>query len=152
MSSILTFIFALVLFSLSGILFPIDMKWYSKLKKPVWTPPSKLFGIVWGVVYVLIALSLAMVEYRVGLKYTSFTFLLIWIINYISNQAFSYFQFKIKRLDLAALDCLIVAVTAVLIIIFTLPYSIVASVQLIPYAIWTTFATFLAFSIYRLNK
>lgn len=152
MSSILTFIFALILFSLSGILFPIDLKWYSKLKKPVWTPPSKLFGIVWGVLYLLIALSLAIVEYKIGLKNTSVIYLLIWIINYISNQAFSYFQFKLKRLDLAALDCLIVAVTAVLLIILTIPYSMLSSLLLIPYAIWTIFATYLSFTLYYLNK
>ncbi|WP_420488186.1 tryptophan-rich sensory protein [Gottfriedia acidiceleris] len=99
----------------------------------------------------MIALSLAIVDYKVGIIKTSFTFLLICLINYISNQSFSFFQFKIKRLDLAAVDCLIVAVTAVLIIKFTLPYSIVASVLLIPYAIWTTFATYLALCIYRLN-
>ncbi|WP_419471545.1 TspO/MBR family protein [Gottfriedia acidiceleris] len=152
MSAIFTFIFALMLFSLSGILFPIDLKWYSKLKKPVLTPPSKLFGIVWGVLYLLIALSLAIVEYKVGLKNTSVIYMLVWILNYISNQAFSFFQFKLKRLDLAALDCLIVAITAVLLIILTLPYSLLASVLLIPYAIWTIFATYLSFRLYYLNK
>ncbi|MEE6449237.1 tryptophan-rich sensory protein [Gottfriedia acidiceleris] len=141
-----------MLFSLSGILFPIDLKWYSKLKKPVLTPPSKLFGIVWGVLYLLIALSLAIVEYKVGLKNTSVIYMLVWILNYISNQAFSFFQFKLKRLDLAALDCLIVAITAVLLIILTLPYSLLASVLLIPYAIWTIFATYLSFRLYYLNK
>lgn len=82
------------------------------VKKTCMDSPSKLFGIVWGVLYLLIALSLAIVNYKVGLMNTPFTFLLIWLINYISNQAFSYFQFKRKRLDLAAVDCLIVAATA----------------------------------------
>lgn len=152
MSSILVFIITLILFSLSAFLFPIDLKWYSKLKKPTWTPPSKLFGIVWGILYILIALSLAIVDYKVGLKNTSFAYLLIWLINYLSNQAFSYFQFKLKRLDLAAIDCLIVAITALLLVKLTMNYSILASVLLIPYALWAIFATYLSFTIYRLNK
>ncbi|WP_088073026.1 TspO/MBR family protein [Gottfriedia luciferensis] len=152
MSSILVFIITLILFSLSAFLFPIDLIWYSKLKKPEWTPPNKLFGIVWGILYILIALSLAIVDYKVGLKNTSFFYLLIWLINYLSNQAFSYFQFKLKRLDLAAIDCLIVAITALLLVKLTLNYSILASVLLIPYALWAIFATYLSFTIYRLNK
>ncbi|PFH88569.1 tryptophan-rich sensory protein [Bacillus sp. AFS088145] len=44
------------------------------------------------------------------------------------------------------------AVTAVLLIILTIPYSMLAAVLLIPYAVWTIFATYLSFNLYYLNK
>lgn len=151
-SAILIFIIVYLLFSLSGILFPIDRTWYASLKKPSWTPSGKTIGIIWAILYALIALSLAIVEYKIGLKNTSITFMLLWGINYLANQAFSFFEFKAKRLDLAFLDTAVVAITTLLLIFVTLQYSVLAAVLLIPYLIWSTIATLLAWSIYRLNK
>ena len=34
-----------------------DKKWYSSLKKPLLTPPSYVFGIVWPILYILISIS-----------------------------------------------------------------------------------------------
>ncbi|MGX9136209.1 TspO/MBR family protein [Rummeliibacillus sp. JY-2-4R] len=150
-SAVLVFIIVYLLFSLSGILFPIDPTWYATLKRPTWTPSGKVIGIIWGLLYGLIALSLAIVEYKVGLKNTSLTFMILWLINYLANQAFSYFEFKAKRLDLAFLDTAIVAITTLLLIFATLQYSVLASVLLIPYFLWSTIATYLAWRIFRLN-
>ncbi|MGE7925917.1 TspO/MBR family protein [Viridibacillus arvi] len=151
-SAILVFILVYLLFSLSGILFPIDLTWYASLKKPSWTPTGKTIGFIWAVLYALIALSLAIVEYKVGLKNTSITFMLLWVINYLANQAFSFFEFIAKRLDLAFLDTAIVAITTFLLIFATLQYSILAAILLIPYLIWAFVATILAWFIYRLNS
>ncbi|WP_244972776.1 TspO/MBR family protein [Gottfriedia solisilvae] len=140
-----------LLFLISAFLFPIDVAWYSKLKKPNWTPPSKLFGIVWGFLYFLIALSITIVESKVGILNTSSYFLLTWIINYLANQAFSFFQFKVKRLDLATIDCLVVALTGILLCFLTIPYSLLAALLLVPYVVWVIFATYLSYRIYRLN-
>ncbi len=139
------------MFSLSGILFPIDRTWYATLKKPTWTPSGKVIGVIWTVLYGLIALSLAIVEYKVGLKNTSLTFMILWLINYLANQAFSYFEFKAKRLDLAFLDSAIVAITTLLLIFATIQYSVLASALLIPYFLWSIIATYLAWKIFRLN-
>lgn len=151
-SSLVVFIVVYLLFSLSGILFPIDRKWYASLKNPAWTPAGKVIGLIWAVLYGVIALSLAMVDHKVGLKSTSSVFMILWIINYISNQAFSYFEFRLKRLDLAALDTAVVAVTAFFLIFVTYPYSGVAGLLLIPYLCWTAFATYLAWAIFRMNR
>lgn len=152
MNSVLVFIISMLFFSLASFLFPIDIAWYSKLRKPKWTPPSKLFGLVWAVLYILISISLAVIEWKIGILNTSYIFLIILLVNYISNQAFSFFQFKLKRLDLATIDCLVVAITSVYLIFLTISYSFTASILLIPYAIWTVFATYLSYCIYRLNN
>lgn len=150
--AVIVFIIVYLLFLIAGFLFPIDRKWYDALKKPTWTPSGKVIGIIWGVLFALIALSLAIVEYKVGLKNTSGSFMLLWVLNYLSNQAFSYFQFRLKRLDLATLDAGVVAITAILLIFLTIPYSALAAIFLIPYACWSTFATFLSWRIYRMNR
>lgn len=152
LDQICVFFISYLLFHLSAVLFPIDITWYAQLKKPKWTPPSKLFGIVWAILYFFMALSLAIVEGSVGLLNTSKIFMMTWLINYVTNQAFSYFQFKLKRLDLATIDCLLVAITAIILCIVTIPYSILASLLLVPYVVWVIFATFLSYRIYQLNK
>jgi benzodiazapine receptor len=38
--------------------------WYSQLVKPVWAPPSWIFGPVWTVLYAIIAVSFGVVLYR----------------------------------------------------------------------------------------
>ncbi|WP_235832945.1 TspO/MBR family protein [Gottfriedia acidiceleris] len=122
------------------------------LKKPVWTPSGKIIGVIWGVLYALNALSHAIVEYKVGLKATSNYFIVLWIVNYLTNQAFRFFEFKMKRLDLAALDTAIVAITTLFLIYATMPYSAFATKLIIPYLLWSTFATYLALKIYLLNR
>lgn len=152
LSAILVFIVVYLLFSLSGILFPVDRTWYASLKKPSWTPSGKTIGMIWGILYALIALSLAIIEYKMGLKSTSISFILLWLINYLANQAFSFFQFTAKRLDLAFLDTIAVVITNILLIYSTIQYSGLATILLIPYLIWSIIATTLAWSIYRLNS
>lgn len=152
LSAILVFIIVYLLFSLSGILFPVDRTWYASLKKPSWTPSGKTIGMIWGILYTLIALSLAIIEYKMRLKSTSISFVLLWIINYLANQSFSFFQFNAKRLDLAFLDTIAVVITTIMLLYATIHYSGLATILLIPYLIWSIIATTLAWSIYRLNS
>ena len=39
--------------------------WYGKLVKPTWAPPSYLFGPVWTVLYIIVAISFGTVFYKV---------------------------------------------------------------------------------------
>ncbi|MEI7024130.1 TspO/MBR family protein [Paenibacillus sp. y28] len=153
MTLITVFLITYALFSLSGFVFPTDLAYYAKLKKPDWNPPEQLFGIVWGILYALISLSVAIVYVKTdGFKEASTLYLLILLINYVANQAFTFIQFKLKKLGLAFLDTAVVALTTALLIYFTIPYSKLAAWLLVPYLLWSCFATVLAFTIYKLNK
>ncbi|MDE4529494.1 tryptophan-rich sensory protein, partial [Bacillus thuringiensis] len=116
-SSIIVFLLTYGLFYVSSILFPIDRAWYDALEKPSWTPPGMTIGIVWAVLYGLIALSVAIIYNKYGFKPKTFWF--IFLLNYMCNQAFSYFQFSQKNLFLATVDCLLVAITTLLLIMFS---------------------------------
>ncbi|GLX70788.1 TspO/MBR family protein [Paenibacillus glycanilyticus] len=147
------FLITYVLFSLSGILFPTDLAYYADLKKPDWNPPKQLFGIVWGIIYALISLSVAIVYLDTsGFKEASIFYLVILLINYVANQAFVFIEFKLKNPSLAFLDTAIVAVTTALLIYFTVPYSTLAAWLLVPYLLWSCFATVLAHTIFKLNE
>ncbi|MEB2584110.1 TspO/MBR family protein [Bacillus cereus] len=147
--SILVFFITYGLFYVSSILFPIDRSWYNSLDKPSWTPSGMTIGIVWAVLYGLIALSVTIIYNKY--KFKPKLFWILFVLNYILNQAFSFFQFHQKDLLLATIDCLLVAVTAFLLIIYSFRLSKVVGWLLIPYLLWTTFATYLSWTIYSMN-
>ncbi|WJE54411.1 tryptophan-rich sensory protein [Bacillus cereus] len=148
-SNIIVFLLTYGLFYLSSILFPIDRIWYDALEKPVWTPSGMTIGIIWAVLFGLIALSIVNIYNKHGSNPKTFWF--IFLLNYIFNQAFSYFQFSQKDLFLATIDCLLVAFTTLLLIIFSFNLSKLAAYLLIPYLLWSTFATYLSWTIYTMN-
>ncbi|WP_082233525.1 TspO/MBR family protein [Halobacillus massiliensis] len=73
------------------------------------------------------------------------------ILNYLFNQLFSYFQFGQKDLLLAFIDSVLVALTALFLSVLLWKISKVSSLLLIPYILWSSFAVYLAFTIYRMN-
>ncbi|MCP6731122.1 TspO/MBR family protein [Bacillus subtilis] len=144
------FVITYALFSAAGYLFPVDQEWYNSLKKPDWTPSGTAIGIIWAILFALISLSAAIVYAAFSIKGAkSFWFTLL--INYVLNQAFSYFQFTQKNLLAASLDCLLVAITAIVLLIIAKKYSRAASYLLLPYFLWSAFATFLSFTINSMN-
>lgn len=144
------FVITYALFSAAGYLFPVDQEWYNSLKKPDWTPSGTAIGIIWAILFALISLSAAIVYAAFSFKGAkSFWFTLL--INYVLNQAFSYFQFTQKNLLAASLDCLLVAITAIALLIIAKKYSRAASYLLLPYFLWSAFATFLSFTINSMN-
>ncbi|WP_068775621.1 TspO/MBR family protein [Paenibacillus sp. FJAT-26967] len=141
------------LFLISGILFPNDSQWYATVKTPSWAPSGQLIGMVWAFLYACIAVSVAIVYTRTS----GFTDIGIgWIAavttNYLFNQAYPFFLFKAKNLELAFLDCFAVAATTCWLIIMTLPYSKFAAWLLVPYLVWSCFATLLSWVILQLNR
>lgn len=70
----------------------------------------------------------------------------MFLINYILNQGFSFFQFTQKNLLAASIDCLLVAVTTLNLLIIAGKYSKASAWLLVPYLLWSAFATYLSFT------
>ena len=129
-----------------------NYNWYSQLVKPSWAPPAWLFGPVWSVLYVLIAISFGKVFYLFFQKRISFIIVLPFILNLFFNLIFTYFQFKLKNNLLAAIDILLVLITLIWAMFAIYPYfKWIAYIQ-IPYLAWVSFATILQLTITFLNR
>ncbi|WP_025649763.1 TspO/MBR family protein [Bacillus velezensis] len=148
--AIIVFIITYVLFSLAGVLFPIDREWYDALQKTDWTPSRSVIGIIWTVLFALISLTAALIYAKFSCK-ESKAFWVMLLINYIVNQGFSYFQFTQKNLLAASIDCLLVAVTTLILLLMAGKYSKASAWLLVPYLLWSAFATYLSFTIYAMN-
>lgn len=126
--------------------------WYSQLIRPTWSPPSWIFGPVWTVLYILIAVSFL----KVFLLYSSgkipFIVILPFILNLIFNLIFTPIQFGLKNNLLAMLDILLVLATLIWAMIAIYPHLKWITYIQIPYLIWVSFATILQITITYLNR
>lgn len=126
--------------------------WYQNLIKPTWAPPSWLFGPVWTVLYIVIALSFGTVFYKAFSKQISWIVALPFALNLIFNFLFTPIQFGLKNNLLASLDIIAVLLTLVWSMAAIYPHSKVLAYAQIPYLLWVSFATTLQISITYLNK
>lgn len=126
--------------------------WYQSLIKPSWAPPSWLFGPVWTVLYIIIAISYGYVGYLYFTKKIPFVVLLPFILNLVFNFAFTPLQFGLQSNILAAVDILLVLGTLLWALYSIFPYAPFVSYANIPYTLWVCFATILQLTITYLNR
>ncbi|MEI6296413.1 MAG: TspO/MBR family protein [bacterium] len=129
--------------------------WYSQLIKPTWAPPAWLFGPVWTVLYMIIAVSYGAVFYRVIKGELAWVVALPFVLNLIFNIAFTPIQFGLKNNLLAAVDVLLVVGTliwALYVVWQTSPDLRWVVYVNTPYLLWGIFATCLQLTITYLNR
>lgn len=152
LTPIIVFVVSYAAFLVSGFLFRNDIAWYSSLAKPSWTPPGGVIGIVWAVLFFCIALSLALLDAKVGIAHLGWALFAVLAVNYLSNQAFTYFSFTAKDWFAAGIDSAVVALSAFAFAALAWGTSKPASLLFVPYGMWATFATYLSFLIWSLNR
>ena len=128
------------------------MAWYPALEKPPYTPPGTFIAVAWTSIYVLTALSL-IVFIRTGRTRGPLApVVALYVVNGVINAAWSYVFFVEHLLALAALDALLIALSVLALILLVRRRSPAAAVLLVPYLLWSSFATYLAWDVYRLNS
>ena len=150
MKNFLKFIIILIPWFLSGIFFRSDAIFYKGLNKPVFAPPSIVFPIVWTILYILIAISIYLIYKDNNYKDTP-SYNKTLLINYFSNQIFSFLFFTIKSPFLALIDTFIVFISSLFLYYESKELNKTSSKLLIPYIIWNLFATILITFIFFMN-
>ena len=120
---------------------------YSSLRQPSWAPPSWLFGPVWTVLYVMIAVAGWLVWRRTG--WTSA--LTVYAVQLVLNAIWTPIFFGFGRYGLALVDIAVLWLLIGATIWLFRPGSRLAALLLIPYWLWVTFATALNFAIWHAN-
>lgn len=125
-------------------------EWYQQIVKPSWTPPGAVFGPVWSVLYIMMGVA-AWLVWRNGESSRVVTPLTLFIVQLVLNALWSYLFFGLHRPGFALVDIVALWVVIVLTLIAFWRVSVPAGALLAPYLAWVTFASFLNFSIWRLN-
>jgi tryptophan-rich sensory protein len=126
--------------------------WYQALIKPVWAPPSWVFGPAWTFLYAIIAVTFSAVFYKVFTKEIPWMVAVPFALNLFFNFIFTPIQFGLRNNELASIDILLILGTLVWALYAVYPYASWITYANIPYVLWVTFATALQLTITVLNR
>jgi tryptophan-rich sensory protein len=125
--------------------------WYESLVKPVFNPPSWVFGPAWTILYILMGLSLFLVimEWKKGrdVRVPLALFATQLILNTL--WSFAFFGLESPLAGLIVILFLWIFIVATMVAFF--PVRKAATWLLIPYLCWVSFATLLNYAIFTLN-
>jgi len=124
--------------------------WYTQLRRPEWTPPNWIFGPVWTVLYLLMAVS-AWIVWRSSSWPESAAALMLFGVQLLLNSLWSVIFFGLRRIGAAFGEILILWTMIVATTVAFLPISLLAAWLLIPYLAWVGFASYLNFRIWQMN-
>jgi len=135
---------------IGGLIFRSDTIFYKSLNKPFFAPPSIVFPIMWTILYILIATSIYLI-YRDNSYKDTPNYNKTLLINYFSNQIFSFLFFTIKSPFLALIDTIVVLISSLFLYYESKELNKTSAKLLIPYIIWNVFASILIISIFFMN-
>jgi len=153
---ILTFVIAIGICLLAGYIgsfysTPAITTWYAGLQKSDLTPPSWVFTPVWTVLYILMGISLYL-TIQSGIKNSEVRFgLVLFLFQLLVNIGWSFFFFGLHSTFFGFLAIVLLWALVICTIIQLFRFSIPASVILIPYFGWISFAMYLNYAILILN-
>jgi benzodiazapine receptor len=125
--------------------------WYTTLQRPRLTPPDWVFGPVWTVLYVMIAVSIFLFIRKYKSENGYGIYVLI-VLHLIFNFSWTGIFFGLKAPGLALIDIILLDISLVFMIRYFWQADVVSSILLWPYLIWVLFATYLNASFYILNR
>lgn len=137
--------------SFGGWLTDGGMEWYRTIRLPSFTPPGRVIGTVWTVIYTLSAASALIVWNRAPRTGRFRAIVGLFTLNVVLNVLWSFLFFRLHWMGVSTGEAALLGLTVVGLIVLIWPISRLASLLLVPYAAWVAFATFLTFSIWRLN-
>ncbi len=125
--------------------------WYATLVKPLWNPPSWLFGPVWTLLYVMMAVA-AWLVWRCGGWKAQGRALGLYLGQWALNALWTPLFFGLQRPGWAFAEILVLALVLVTTLFSFWKVRRLAGALLVPYALWVAFAAVLNFTIWRLNR
>ena len=131
---------------------PAIPTWYASLQKPAWTPPAWVFGPVWTLLYLSMAVAAWLVWRERGFAGAGLLALTLFAVQLALNALWSIVFFGWRRPGLALVEIhfLWAAIFATMLSFWRVSQP--AAWLIWPYLVWVTFAGFLNLAIWRLNR
>jgi len=122
-------------------------EWYAALAKPSFNPPPWLFGPVWTVLYVLIAVA----GWRIFTREGAGAPMKLWWAQLALNFLWSPVFFGAHRIGLALVVILLLLAAILAFIAAAWRADRLAASLFVPYAAWVAFASVLNGAIWMMN-
>lgn len=132
----LIFIFVILVLILGGLSSSNTASdpWYLSLNKSELNPPGYVFGIVWPILYILMAISAYITLQKVYQ---------LFYIQLLFNTAWSWIFFYFHLPLIALVDIYVLIIINIYILFKMLNISNIAGYLYIPYIVWLCFASYL---------
>jgi benzodiazapine receptor len=125
--------------------------WYSGLNKPAFNPPNWLFGPVWTILYILIAIAAYLVWRRRNDGELYQKARTAYIVQLVLNFAWSAVFFGMHQVLGALVVIALLWISIVVVMYYFSKFNKLAAWLLVPYLLWVSFASVLNLYIYLLN-
>ncbi len=125
--------------------------WYPTIQKPSWNPPNWLFGPVWTVLYIMMAIAGWKVWQLQPGSLREFLLAIFWVQLFL-NFLWSPLFFRFHAIGIAAVEIVFLWLAIGAFVICAWRGSPAAAFLFVPYWLWVSFAAFLNFTIWQLNR
>lgn len=124
--------------------------WYAALRKPAWQPPDIVFGIMWPLNFVALAIASCALAYRSASS--ALTFGVVLAVSVAFALTWAYVFYVPHRLLLAAISLTVAATLTWVLVVVAFTAQPWVGILLIPYAVWLVVATSLAYGYANLAR
>lgn len=125
--------------------------WYATLALPEIAPGGGFIGTMWTIIFILSAVAVILI-WDARKKFENFNWLVgLLVLNGLLNIFWSYVFFVQHLLGWAIVEMVVLNLTTLAIIFWTWNRQRLAAWLFVPYFLWVSFATYLAYSIWLLN-
>jgi tryptophan-rich sensory protein len=126
--------------------------WYQNLRKPSWQPPDWLFGPAWTLIFALATVSAVYAWRNARNRVEREWVIVLFALNGFLNVLWSMLFFRMRHPDWALIEVVFLWLSILLPILFFWRFSRAASLYLLPYLLWVSFAAFLNLTVVQLNS
>lgn len=123
---------------------------YAQLSQPTWAPPAWVFGPVWSVLYISMAVAAWLVWRTHGFSGATTAFRL-FALQLVANALWTWLFFTLHLGALSLAEIVLLWLLIVATIFAFWPLQRLAALLLIPYLAWVSFASVLTLSLWQLN-
>jgi tryptophan-rich sensory protein len=125
--------------------------WYPTINKTALTPPSWVFGPVWSVLFIMMAIALYLVWSGRNKKKTRKKAVILFFGQLAANVAWSSIFFGLKNIGLAFIEILFLIILITYCLLAFSRLNKAAGWLMFPYLLWVCFASTLNLSLWLAN-
>lgn len=128
------------------------MSWYKTLSFPSFAPPGSFIGMVWTIIFILATIAVIIYLNKNLKSKKRSVIVLLFLINALLNVAWSSLFFGHGLIGASLIEMFFLNATILILIILMWRSSRISSILLIPYFLWVSFASYLTYLIWGLNR
>lgn len=125
--------------------------WYQTIRQPSWNPPPAAFGLIWTIVFTLIAVAGVTAWRAAPDSRASDTLIGLFALNGALNVTWTILFFRLHRPDWAMIELVVLWISIAVLIAVCVRHSRLAALLLVPYIVWVTIAGVLNWQVIQLN-